>query len=177
MSAPTFALALTASFASVLPLKIPNDVPRNFNNEDHEKYSVSISFNDSISTLEFLNIGKWKKYEGSNTYFEFYSKELKLLKCYVNSEDDNEDKICSLFEGLVNEIYFDDMFNWIFNLLNDQEKFDVLSALLNSDINIFVEWYKKALMVCMKSKDCTIAKKSENIFNLYKEDFEEVTCM
>ena len=69
------------------------------------------------------------------------------------------------------------MFNWIFNLLNDQEKFDVLSALLNSDINIFVEWYKKALMVCMKSKDCTIAKKSENIFNLYKEDFEEVTCM
>lgn len=170
-------LVLTTNFVSFLQVNKSNDVPKDLYTDIHEKYTITDSFNDSISTLEFTNISKWKKNEGNNVYYELYLNQLRLLKYYIDSEDDNEDKICHFFEELVDKIYFDDFLNLVFNSLNDAQKFDMLSALLNSDINIFVAWYKRALMVCANSNDCTIAKKSENILNLYKKDFEAVSCM
>lgn len=57
---------------------------------------------------------------------------------------------------------------------NINDKYLILSSLLDTDINIFENWYLKYLNECINSDDITIKMKAKAIYDLYEEDFKKV---
>ncbi len=63
------------------------------------------------------------------------------------------------------------------NLMENQninDKYLILSSLLDTNINIFEKWYLKYLNECINSNDITIKMKAKAIYDLYEEDFKKV---
>lgn len=63
------------------------------------------------------------------------------------------------------------------NLMENQninDKYLILSSLLDTNINVFEKWYLKYLNECINSNDITIKMKAKAIYDLYEEDFKKV---
>lgn len=62
----------------------------------------------------------------------------------------------------------------LMEIQNINDKYLILSSLLDTNINIFEKWYLKYLNECINSNDITIKMKAKAIYDLYEEDFKKV---
>lgn len=62
----------------------------------------------------------------------------------------------------------------LMEIQNINDKYLILSSLLDTNINIFEKWYVKYLDECINSNDITIKMKAKAIYDLYEEDFKKV---
>lgn len=89
-----------------------------------------------------------------------YFSSLSDILDYVNSHYKKED--------------FVTFFNDIMESKNINDKYLILSSLLDTDINIFEKWYLKYLNECINSDDINIKMKAKQIYDLYEEAFKKV---
>lgn len=89
----------------------------------------------------------------------YFSILLDMLN-YVNSHYEKED--------------FVEFFDNVMRYKNINDKYLILSSLLDTDINIFEKWYLKYLNECINSDDINIKMKAKSIYDLYEDAFKKV---
>lgn len=89
---------------------------------------------------------------------------------YVSCLLDILDYVNSHYEKGDFAIFFDN----IMESKNINDKYLVLSSLLDTDINIFEKWYLKYLKECINSDDIDIKMKAKSIYELYEDSFKKV---
>ena len=57
---------------------------------------------------------------------------------------------------------------------NEYQKLDFLDMILSSEINIFCHWYKRILMIAVKSKSYSLSFKANDILDYYQAGFKNV---
>lgn len=134
---------------------------------------------ESFSLEQYQGKKNWSIKDFSfNPNLTLYENKLDELLEYFEDCEENEIFIEEFFENIYKESYFEDFYNWMFMNVDNNQKFNVLLAILSSKINIFNKWYTKSLLSCVKSNDKSLAKKANSIYELYKTKFEELlSCM
>ena len=141
-------------------------IEQNFITNDSIKSFISLLGDVNYASL------RYKIFENKMNY----SAEMRRLDFLFEDVENYQPEIVEFFESNYEKDYFIDMFNWIIDKENDANKYLMLSSLLDTDIDIFTEWYVKSLKKCMNSSDFLLKKRSMSIYRLYEKKFEEVLC-
>lgn len=160
--------SMALSISAIFPSFISTDT-NNYENPIMAKYEIK--YNNSGDT----NLSTSKKTVKINE--RDFSNIMILLNEYIDDIDNYFDDFESLFLEKLQTSYFNEFFDWI--IKNEKEKYliQIVSILLNTDIDIFSLWYVKGLEKCINSDSCIISERAKSIYNLYKNKFEEVKCM
>ena len=87
-------------------------------------------------------------------------------------EDDNYSYLVEIVKDILNEPWFEEFFAYYIIKGTDYKRKFVLSNLLSSEINIFTTWYTRALRACMECSGNSLRRVAENIYKLYKDQFD-----
>ena len=109
--------------------------------------------------------------------YELHFKNLvEQFKVALNTFNENKDVVP--FENLIyknnNGVEFPDFINYIFTKGSSSFQISFLEALFNSNINMFVAYYKKALNAAKESSSAPLKQLANEIYDCYKEQFDKV---
>ena len=110
------------------------------------------------------------------SYADEFSK-IKQLVCDVYSGSLSEKAFIIEFIDLLNNTFFDQAIQSFISNENIEAEYKqyFLDLVLSSDIDIFVSWYKKALVQASKSKDESLAFFGKDVLELYEDEFNKIT--
>ena len=103
--------------------------------------------------------------------------EQKLADYIEFIQDDDFEKRDELIEIIKNdekEDDFDAFIDYVFSFAQVEYRSLLLDVIFQSDIDLFVPRYKRALKQCRESGSIGLIKKANEILELYKEDFDLV---
>lgn len=145
---------------------IPNEeqISTSNNNLPFKQYNV----------IEDANYGIVRTYISMN--IQNYKKEMNYLNELFENYEDHHKEIISYLNSKSKDQHYKDLFDWILQNENNENKYLILSFILDSDINIFDIWYVKNLKKCINSDDILLRKRALSIYGLYRKQFEDLSC-
>lgn len=108
--------------------------------------------------------------------YDYFNEEIKKINNLLNEYEDNQHEILRFLISHYKKDNFVTFFDYMMNKQNINNKYLILSFLLDTNINIFEKWYVKYLDECINSNDISIKMKAKAIYDLYEDSFKEIIC-
>ena len=143
-------------------------------------YATKLYRNEPFSMVRRYNVNDYVIKDDVNYIFnnkgmiDIFEKQVRYLETLLDDYEEMQSEILLFLKKCYEDINFKQLFDYIMTHTKDENKYLVLSSFLDTDVDIFSNWYVSGLRKCIQSSDAGVKMRATSIYNLYKEYFERI---
>lgn len=166
-----FLCSISAPLSVVLPFEnaITINVPKQTTN-DENKYNQYFNQSDTKQILlddYYLNLI-------TDEQISLITKKIAYLIKHTIVENDETELVEFIKNSKDNKLFLKSVSLLFSDNTKEIEQSYFINILLASDIDIFDDWYKLALIIASNSSSHSLARRAKDILNYYLEDFKTI---